>query len=209
MTDRIERELWLPASPDDVWEAVIGDGWLADEVELELRPGGEASFRTADTVKTGWVEEVAAPVPARVLVGRGRRAGDAGRADAPRIRGRGPPAGRRDTPARAARPRRDAAPRHRRPHVRAGARRRLTRVDGEQTDPPHSGRPRRRGVRRAGRPDPPDPARRARRAPGGDGDRARGRAADHAPGGAQASRPRSPTPACSTASAPAARSATR
>ena len=61
MTDRIERELWLPASPDDVWDAVTGDGWLADEVELELRPGGEASFRTADTVKTGWVEEATAP----------------------------------------------------------------------------------------------------------------------------------------------------
>ena len=61
MTDRIERELWLPASPDDVWDAVTGDGWLADEVELELWPGGEASFRTADTVKTGWVEEATAP----------------------------------------------------------------------------------------------------------------------------------------------------
>ncbi len=58
MTDRIERELWLPASPDDVWEAVIGDGWLADEVDFELRPGGDASFRTGDTLKTGWVEEV-------------------------------------------------------------------------------------------------------------------------------------------------------
>ena len=72
MTDRIERELWLPASPDDVWDAVTGDGWLADEVEFELRPGGDASFRTADTVKTGWVEEVAGALPARVLVGRGR-----------------------------------------------------------------------------------------------------------------------------------------
>jgi uncharacterized protein YndB with AHSA1/START domain len=61
MTDRIERELWLAASPDDVWEAVIGDGWLADEVAFELQPGGEATFRTADTVKTGWVEDVSIP----------------------------------------------------------------------------------------------------------------------------------------------------
>lgn len=61
MTDRIERELWLPAAPDDVWAAIVGDGWLADEVEFELRPGGDASFRNADTIKTGWVEEVAAP----------------------------------------------------------------------------------------------------------------------------------------------------
>ncbi len=61
MTDRIERELWLPASADDVWNTITGDGWLADEVEFELQPGGEASFRSADTVKTGWVEEVREP----------------------------------------------------------------------------------------------------------------------------------------------------
>jgi uncharacterized protein YndB with AHSA1/START domain len=61
MTDRIEREVWLPASADDVWDAVIEDGWLADEVELELWPGGEATFRTDDSVKTGWVEEVCVP----------------------------------------------------------------------------------------------------------------------------------------------------
>jgi hypothetical protein len=61
MTDRIERDVWLPASADDVWDAVLEDGWLADEVELELRPGGEASFRTDDTLRTGWVEEASAP----------------------------------------------------------------------------------------------------------------------------------------------------
>ena len=48
MTDRIEREL-RPARPADGGLAdadrPTGDGWLADEVELELRPGGEASFR--------------------------------------------------------------------------------------------------------------------------------------------------------------------
>jgi len=61
MTDRIERDVWLPASADDVWDAVLEDGWLADEVELELRPGGEATFRTDDTLRTGWVEEASAP----------------------------------------------------------------------------------------------------------------------------------------------------
>ena len=61
MTDRIERELWLPASPDDVWDAVTRDGWLAEEVQLDLWPGGEASFRSRETLKTGWVEEVRAP----------------------------------------------------------------------------------------------------------------------------------------------------
>lgn len=59
MTDRIERELWLPSSPDDVWEAITSDGWLADEVMFDLRPGGEATFRSEEGVKTGWVEDVA------------------------------------------------------------------------------------------------------------------------------------------------------
>jgi len=61
MTDRIERELLIEAAPDTVWSAVTGDGWLADEVDLDLRPGGDASFRSSDSVKTGWIEEVSAP----------------------------------------------------------------------------------------------------------------------------------------------------
>jgi hypothetical protein len=59
MSDRIERELWLEAAPEEIWEAVIRDGWLADEVDLDLRPGGDAMFRSTDETKTGWVEEVA------------------------------------------------------------------------------------------------------------------------------------------------------
>jgi uncharacterized protein YndB with AHSA1/START domain len=61
MADRIERELLIAASPEDVWEAVTGEGWLADEVTLDLTPGGDAEFRTRDEVKTGWVEDVLAP----------------------------------------------------------------------------------------------------------------------------------------------------
>src|SRR5437764_1378915 len=63
MTDRIERELWLSASPGEVWKVVTGDGWLADEVELDLQPGGDALFRSADgeIVRTGWIEDVAEP----------------------------------------------------------------------------------------------------------------------------------------------------
>ena len=38
MPDRIERELVLPAPPEEVWEAVTGPGWLADEVNFDLRP---------------------------------------------------------------------------------------------------------------------------------------------------------------------------
>jgi uncharacterized protein YndB with AHSA1/START domain len=65
MPELIERELSLPASIADVWRAITDPhwlaGWLADDVELELRPGGEASFRLGDEVRTGWVEEVSAP----------------------------------------------------------------------------------------------------------------------------------------------------
>jgi len=61
MTDRIERELWLPATPEAVWEAVLGDGWLAERVSLDLRAGGDAQFETDGSVRTGWVEDVSAP----------------------------------------------------------------------------------------------------------------------------------------------------
>jgi uncharacterized protein YndB with AHSA1/START domain len=54
MTDQIERELVLPAPPEQVWELVTSGGFLAEEVELDLVPGGEARFG----VKGGWVEEV-------------------------------------------------------------------------------------------------------------------------------------------------------
>lgn len=65
MTDRIERELELPAPSEEVWEALTDPerlaGWLADEVSLDLRPGGDASFRDGDTMRRGWVEEVSPP----------------------------------------------------------------------------------------------------------------------------------------------------
>ena len=72
MTDRIERELWLPASPDDVWDAVTGDGWLADEVELRAAAGrrGELPHRRHGQDRLGGGGD--GPLPARVLVGRGR-----------------------------------------------------------------------------------------------------------------------------------------
>ncbi len=61
MTDRVERELALEATAEEIWEAVTGDGWLADEVELDLRPGGDAYFHSDETTRTGWVEEAIAP----------------------------------------------------------------------------------------------------------------------------------------------------
>jgi uncharacterized protein YndB with AHSA1/START domain len=65
MAERIERELLLEASPTEVWQALTDrrwlTEWLADEVFLELRPGGEAWFRFGETVRSGWVEEISPP----------------------------------------------------------------------------------------------------------------------------------------------------
>ncbi|HZU40788.1 MAG TPA: hypothetical protein VE992_07035 [Solirubrobacteraceae bacterium] len=61
MDDQVQRELWVDASPREVWAVVTGEGWLAPETRLELHPGGEAWFRDADGVRTGWVEEASAP----------------------------------------------------------------------------------------------------------------------------------------------------
>jgi uncharacterized protein YndB with AHSA1/START domain len=67
MTDRIDRELALEAPIDAVWHALTDEmwlaEWLADEVMLELRPGGEARFRFGETERTGWVEEILPPRP--------------------------------------------------------------------------------------------------------------------------------------------------
>ena len=61
MPERIERELLIAAPAEDVWHAITGEDWLADEVLLDLRPGGDAYFRTERGVKSGWVEDVLAP----------------------------------------------------------------------------------------------------------------------------------------------------
>jgi uncharacterized protein YndB with AHSA1/START domain len=55
--DRIERELNLDAPVEEVWDAITSDGFIADEVELELRPGGDARIGE----RSGWVEEALAP----------------------------------------------------------------------------------------------------------------------------------------------------
>lgn len=66
MTDLIERELELPAPPEAVWQALTDPEWLrewlADEAELELRPGGDARFQIGDEARAGWVEEVTPPL---------------------------------------------------------------------------------------------------------------------------------------------------
>lgn len=57
----VEREAVIPAPVEEVWEVVTGDGWLADEVELELEPGGDAKFASSDDTRDGWVEESSPP----------------------------------------------------------------------------------------------------------------------------------------------------
>jgi hypothetical protein len=61
ITDRFQRELLLPAETSAVWDVVTGPGWLADEVELDMRPGGDASFRSRGGERSGWVEEASPP----------------------------------------------------------------------------------------------------------------------------------------------------
>lgn len=61
MTHRIERQLLLAASPREVWEVVTGPGWLAEDVRLDLVPGGDARFRSRGSRKAGWVEHACPP----------------------------------------------------------------------------------------------------------------------------------------------------
>jgi uncharacterized protein YndB with AHSA1/START domain len=48
-----------------VWEALTNPDWLrewlADEAELQLRPGCDARFRVGEETRTGWVEEATPP----------------------------------------------------------------------------------------------------------------------------------------------------
>ena len=58
------KEVLLPVEPDDAWAAVTDEraleAWLAERVELDLRPGGEASFTLpGGEERSGMVEEVA------------------------------------------------------------------------------------------------------------------------------------------------------
>lgn len=65
MNDRVERVIELPTSLDLAWKAVTDPDWLAlwlaDEIELDARPGGEARFQIGSETRTGWVEAVRPP----------------------------------------------------------------------------------------------------------------------------------------------------
>lgn len=49
MSQLIRKEIVLPATREDVWDALTDEDrledWFANDVELDLRPGGCASFR--------------------------------------------------------------------------------------------------------------------------------------------------------------------
>jgi uncharacterized protein YndB with AHSA1/START domain len=53
--------LVLDAPAEEVWLAITGHGWLAEEVSFDLRPGGDARFCSEHETRTGWVEEALAP----------------------------------------------------------------------------------------------------------------------------------------------------
>jgi uncharacterized protein YndB with AHSA1/START domain len=71
MVDRVEREALLEAPRSEVWDALTEPdrlaGWLAEEAEIDLRPGGDLSLRLLDgTERRGFVE--AADAPARLVL---------------------------------------------------------------------------------------------------------------------------------------------
>ena len=65
MSDRIERRIELPTSLELAWRAVTDPDWLAlwlaDEIHLDPRPGGEARFQIGSETRTGWIEELCPP----------------------------------------------------------------------------------------------------------------------------------------------------
>jgi uncharacterized protein YndB with AHSA1/START domain len=64
--DSAERDLVVPASPEETWEAItdpdrLGE-WLGEDAELDLRPGGDLTIRVdEDDERTGFIEEVDEP----------------------------------------------------------------------------------------------------------------------------------------------------
>jgi uncharacterized protein YndB with AHSA1/START domain len=60
---QVERELLLPAEPEEAWEAMadperLGD-WLGGEVEMDPAPGGDFRIVLDDgEERVGWVEEI-------------------------------------------------------------------------------------------------------------------------------------------------------
>ena len=67
MKDTIERSVTIAADIETVWEALTTregiESWFGDEIEIDLRPGGEASFGWSEYNSTSHavVQEVVRP----------------------------------------------------------------------------------------------------------------------------------------------------
>ena len=64
--DAVEREVTVPATPDEVWPAVTQSdevsAWFGADAQLEVRPGGRGVFRWRDgTERHVMVEDVEPP----------------------------------------------------------------------------------------------------------------------------------------------------
>jgi uncharacterized protein YndB with AHSA1/START domain len=73
--ERVEREVVLPVEREQVWRALtepaLLEQWLADEVEVDVREGGEAVFRDAGgEERRGRVAEVVEGERLRLLWSR-------------------------------------------------------------------------------------------------------------------------------------------
>jgi uncharacterized protein YndB with AHSA1/START domain len=68
---QVEREIVVPAAPDEVWEAITDaerlEEWFATEVELDPTPGGEGVFRWGDGDERRAVVREATPAERLVL----------------------------------------------------------------------------------------------------------------------------------------------
>ena len=63
--DRAEQRSARPGEPEETWEAItdpdqLGE-WLAEDAEVELRPGGDLRIGLDDGERSGFVEEVDEP----------------------------------------------------------------------------------------------------------------------------------------------------
>lgn len=65
MIDETSSELTVPASAEETWDALTDPErlaeWLADDAELDLRPGGDLAVRVDDEERSGFFEEVEPP----------------------------------------------------------------------------------------------------------------------------------------------------
>jgi uncharacterized protein YndB with AHSA1/START domain len=63
--DETSSELTVPASAEETWDALTDPerlaDWLAEDAELDLRPGGELAVRVDDERRNGFFEEVEPP----------------------------------------------------------------------------------------------------------------------------------------------------